>query len=158
MLINSLLLWVLMLSNYQLSILWPAIPALSGLALSVFGLLKLYQRVSGHAPVIAKIGAGFTLLALGSLSIVALWIFAVSVSVFGEGMSGQQSQGLIALVAIFIVAVIFAFLNNVIAFLCFSTQQKVGYLLVVPLIMWFIMFVVGSIKGMDRGFSLDFLY
>ena len=154
MLINSLLLWVRMLSNYQLSILWPAIPAITGLALSVFGLLKLYPRVSDYAPVIAKIAAGFTLLALGSLSIVALWIFAISV--FGEGMSGQQNQGLIVLVAIFTVAMVLAFLNNAIAFLCFSTQQKVGYLLTVPLAMWSIMLVVGSIKGMDRGFSLDF--
>lgn len=154
MLINTLLLWVRYYSNYQLSILWPAIPAITGLASSVFALLKLYPRVAAIAPLIAKIGAGFVLLALGSLSIVALWIFVVSV--FGEGMSEQQNQGLIVLIAIFMVAMVLAFLNNAIAFLVFSTQQKIGYLLAVPLAMWFIMLMVGAIKGMERGLSLDY--
>jgi hypothetical protein len=154
MLINTLLLWIRYYSNYQLSILWPAIPAITGLASSVFALLKLYPRVAAIAPLTAKIGNGFALLALGSLSIVALWIFIVSV--FGEGMSGQQNQGIIVLIAIFMVAMVLAFLNNAIAFLVFSTQQKIGYLLAVPLAMWFIMLVVGAIKGMERALSLDY--
>ena len=131
MLINTLLLWSRHYSNYQLSILWPAIPAITGLASSVFGLLKLYPRVSFDAPLIAKSGAGFALLALASLSSVALWIFVVSV--FGEGMQEQQSQWLLVLIAIFMVAMILAFFTNAIAFLRFSTQQKVGYLLTVPI-------------------------
>jgi len=154
MLINTLLLWLRHYSNYQLSILWPAIPAITGLAFSVFGLLKLYPRVSNNSPLIAKSGAGFALLALASLSLVALWIFVVSV--FGEGMSAQQNQWLIVLIAIFMVAMILAFFSNAISFLRFSSQQKVGYLLTVPLAMWFIMLVVGAIKGMERGLSLDF--
>lgn len=154
MLINTVLLWVRYYSNYQLSILWPAIPAITGLASSVFALLKLYPRVAAIAPLIAKIGSGFVLLALGSLSIAALWIFVVSV--FGEGMSVQQNQGIIILIALFMVAMVLAFLNNAIAFLAFGTQQKIGYLLTVPLAMWFIMLMVGAIKGMERGLSLDF--
>lgn len=154
MLINTVLLWTRHYSDYQLSILWPAIPAIAGLASSVFALLKLYPRVAVIAPLIAKIGAGFVLVALGSLSIVALWIFVVSV--FGEGMSGQQNQGIIILIAIFMVAMVLAFLNNAIAFLVFGTQQKIGYLLTIPLAMWFIMLTVGVIKGMERGLSLDF--
>lgn len=154
MLINALLLWIRHYSNYQLSILWPAIPAITGLASSVFGLLKLYPRVSINAPLVAKSGAGFTLLALASLSLVALWIFVVSV--FGEGMQKQQSQWLMVLIAIFMVAMVLAFFTNAIAFLRFSTQQKVGYLLTVPLAVWFIMLVVGVMKGMERGLSLDF--
>ncbi|WP_200880863.1 hypothetical protein [Thalassotalea sp. ND16A] len=51
---------------------------------------------------------------------------------------------------------ILAFFSNAIAFLRFSTQQKVGYLLTVPLAMWFIMLVVGAIKGMERGLALDY--
>ncbi len=154
MLINTLLLWIRHYSDYQLSILWPAIPAITGLASSVFGLLKLYPRVSINAPLIAKSGAGFALLALASLSIVALWVFVVSV--FGKGMQEQQSQWLLVLIAIFMVAMILAFFANAIAFLRFSTQQKVGYLLTLPLAMWFIMLVVGVIKGMERGLSLDY--
>lgn len=154
MLINTILLWLRHYSNYQLSILWPAIPAITGLASSVFGLLKLYPRASINAPRIAKCAASFALLALTSLSLVALWIFVVSV--FGEGMSGQQNQWLIMLIAVFMVAMILAFLSNAVAFLRFSGQQKVGYLLTVPLAMWLLMLVVGAIKGMDRGLSLDF--
>jgi hypothetical protein len=154
MLINTLLLWIRYYSNYQLSILWPAVPAITGLASSVFGLLKLYPRVSIHAPLIAKSGAGFALLALASLSLVALWIFVVSV--FGEGMSGQKNQGMLVLIAIFMVAMILSFFSNAMAFLRFSAQQKVGYLLIVPLAMWLIMLVVGAIKGMERGLSLDY--
>ena len=154
MLINTLLLWLRHYSDYQLSILWPAIPAITGLASSVFGLLKLYPRVAIHSPMVAKSGAGLALLALTSLSLVALWILVVSV--FGEGMQKQQSQWLLVLIATFMVAMIFAFLTTAIAFLRFGTQQKVGYLLTVPLVMWFIMLVVGAIKGMERGLSLDF--
>jgi hypothetical protein len=154
MLINTLLLWLRHYSNYQLSVLWPAIPAITGLAFSVFGLLKLYPRVTIHAPLVAKSGAGFALLGLASLSLVALWIFVVSV--FGEGMQKQQSQWLLVLIAIFMVAMILSFFTNAIAFLRISSQQKVGYLLTVPLAMWFIMLVVGVIKGMERGLSLDF--
>jgi len=154
MLINTLLLWIRYYSNYQLSILWPAIPAITGLASSVFGLLKLYPRVYLHAPLVAKSGTGFALLALASLSLVALWIFVVSV--FGEGMSGQQNQWVILLIAIFMIAMILAFLCNAIAFLRISSQQKVGYLLTVPLAMWFIMLLVGAMKGMERGLSLDY--
>jgi len=154
MLINTLFLWLRHYSNYQLSILWPAIPAITGLAFSVFGLLKLYPRVTIQSPLVAKSGAGFSLLALASLSIVALWIFVVSV--FGEGMQKQQSQWLLVLIVLFMVAMILAFFTNAIAFLRIRAQQKVGYLLTVPLVMWFIMLVVGVIKGMERGLSLDF--
>jgi len=154
MLINTLFLWLRHYSNYQMSILWPAIPAITGLAFSVFGLLKLYPRVTIHSPLVAKSGAGFSLLALTSLSVVALWIFVVSV--FGEGMQEPQSQWLLVLIVLFMVAMIIAFFTNAIAFLRIRTQQKVGYLLTAPLAMWFIMLVVGVVKGMERGLSLDF--
>jgi len=154
MLINTLLLWLRHYSDYQLSILWPAVPAITGLASSVFGLLMLYSRVTIHAPLVAKSGAAFALLALTSLSLVALWMFIVSV--FGEDMQKQQSQWLLVLIAIFMVAMILSFFTNAIAFLRISAQQKVGYLLTVPLAMWFIMLVIGVIKGMERGLSLDF--
>ena len=67
MLINTMFLWIRFYSDYQLSILWAAIPAIIGLEASVFGLLKLYPRVSSNAPLVAKSGAGFALLACTSL-------------------------------------------------------------------------------------------
>ncbi|MFT5296327.1 MAG: hypothetical protein ACI9YH_002347 [Colwellia sp.] len=154
MLINTLFLWLRHFSNYQMSILWPAIPAITGLAFSVFGLLKLYPRVTNHSPLVAKSGAGLSLLALASLSLVALWIFVVSV--FGEGMQEQQSQWLLVLIVLFMVAMILAFFTNAIVFLSVRTHQKIGYLLTMPLAMWFIMLVVGVIKGIEKGLSLDF--
>jgi hypothetical protein len=154
MLINTLLLWLRHYSNYQLSILWPAIPAITGLASSVFGLLKLYPRVTIHSPLVAKSGAGLALLALTSLSLVALWILIVSV--FGEGMQKQQSQWLLVLIAIFMMAMVLAFISNTIAFLLHTAQRKVGYLLTVPVAMWAIMLMVGALKGMEKGLSLDF--
>ena len=154
MLINTAFLWIRFYSNYQLSILWAAIPAIIGLAFSVFGLLKLYPQVSINAPRIAKSGAAFAILACASLIIAALWIFADSV--FGEGVSEQRSQGLLVLIAIFMVAMVLAFFSNAIAFLRHSVQRKVGYLLTVPLATWLIMLVVGSIKGMEVGLSLDY--
>jgi hypothetical protein len=154
MLINTAFLWIRFYSNYQLSILWAAIPAIIALASGVFGLLKLYTRASVNAPLMAKSGAGFALLACGSLSLAAIWIF--SVSVFGEGMPEQQPQWFLVLIAIFMVAMVLAFFSNAIAFLLHSAQRKVGYLLTVPLAMWTLMLVVGVIKGMEVGLSLDY--
>lgn len=154
MLINTTLLWTRYYSNYELSILWAAIPAIIGLASGVFGLFRLYPLASGNAPLVAKIGAAFALLAGASFSLAAIWIWAVSV--FGEGMPEPAPQGLLVLIAIFILAMVLAFISNAIAFLRHSTQRKVGYLLAVPLAMWAIMLMVGAIKGMEVGLSLDY--
>ena len=154
MLINTLMLWVRMLSGYQLSILWAAIPAIIALATSVVGLLKLYPRIATQAPMMAKAGAGFALLACVSLGTAAAWIFVSSV--FGDGMPAQRSQWFLLLIEIFMSAMVFAFLCNAVAFIRRGSQQKLGYLLSVPLLMWLIMLVVGVIKGMEAGLSLDF--
>ncbi|WP_143764253.1 hypothetical protein [Cognaticolwellia mytili] len=61
----------------------------------------------------AKSGASFTLLALASLSLVALWIFIVSA--FDESMKKQQSQRLLVLMT-FMVAMTLAFFTNAITF------------------------------------------
>ena len=154
MLINTALLWIRYYSNYQLSILWAAIPAILGLASGVFGLIKLYPRASANAPLVAKVGAGFALLAGTSLSLTAIWIFVVFV--FAEGITDPAPQGLLGLIVIFMIAMVLAFFSNAIAFLRQSVQRKVGYLLTVPLAMWGIMLVVGTIKGMEVGLSLDY--
>jgi hypothetical protein len=154
MLINTVLLWIRGYSSFQLSILWPAIPAITGLASAVFGLLKLYTRASINAPIMAKTGVGFALLACVSLSLATIWIFAVSV--FGEGMPEPAPQGLLVLIALFMLAMVLAFFSNAIAFLLNRDQRKVGYLLSMPLAMWAIMLVVAAIKGMEVGLSLDY--
>ena len=51
MLINTVFLWIRLYSNYQLSILWAAIPAIIGLATGVVGLFKLYAQASANTPV-----------------------------------------------------------------------------------------------------------
>lgn len=142
MLINTVFLWIRLYSNYQLSILWAAIPAIIGLATGVVGLFKLYAQASANAPLLAKIGAGFALLACASLSLAAIWIFAVSV--FGEGVPEPVPQELLVLIAIFMMAMVLAFFSNAIAFLLHSAQRKVGYLLTVPVAMWATMLVVGQ--------------
>lgn len=154
MLINTTLLWTRYYSNHELSILWAAIPAIIGLASSVFGLFRLYPLASASAPLVAKIGAAFALLAGASLSLAVIWIFAVSV--FGEGIPEPAPQGLLVLIAIFMLAMVLTFISNAIAFLRHSGQRKVGYLLTVPLAMWAIMLVVAAIKGMEVGLSLDY--
>ncbi|KGJ91919.1 hypothetical protein [Colwellia psychrerythraea] len=154
MLINTALLWIRYDSNYQLSILWTAIPAIIGLASAVFGLIKLYPRASANAPLVAKSGAGFALLAATSLSLAAIWIFAVAV--FDEGIPDPAPQGLLGLIAIFMIAMVLAFFSNAIAFFRHSGQRQVGYLLTVPLAMWVMMLAVGAIKGLEVGLSLDY--
>jgi hypothetical protein len=42
MLLNTALLWIRYYLNFELSVLWPAIPVIIGLASGVFGLFKLY--------------------------------------------------------------------------------------------------------------------
>jgi hypothetical protein len=154
MLINTAFLWLRFYSNYQLSILWAAIPAIIALAFGVFGLLKLYPLASNNPPLMAKSGAGFAVLACGSLSLAAIWIF--SASVFGEGIPEPTPQGLLVLIAIFMITMVLAFFSNAIAFLIHSAQRKIGYLLTVPVAMWAIMLVVGAIKGIEVGLSLDY--
>lgn len=154
LLINTAFLWIRFYSNHELSILWAATPAIVALSFSVFGLFKLYPRAAVYAPLTAKIGAGFALLACASLGATALWIFAVSV--FGEGMPQPVPQGLLMLITLFIISMLLAYLSSAIAFLLFGTQQKIGYLLTVPVSMWAIMLLVSILKSMEVGLSLDY--
>lgn len=154
MAINTALLWIRFLSDLQLSILWPAIPGIIGLASGVFGLLMLYPRASANAPWLAKSGAAFALLAAASLSLAAIWIFAVSV--FGAGVPEPVPQGVLALIGIFIIAMVLAFSSDAFAFLLSSSQRKIGYLLTVPLAMWALMLIVSVASGVTVGLSLDF--
>jgi len=154
MLINTVFLWIRFYSNDQLSILWAAIPAIIALASGVLGLLKLYKSASIMSPIVAKSGAGFALLACASLSLATIWIFVLSI--FGEGMPEPAPQGMLMLIAVFMVSMVLAFFSNAIAFLLHSKQRKIGYLLSVPIAMWTTMLVVGAIKGMEVGLSLDY--
>lgn len=153
MLLNTVLLWVRYLSDLQLSILWPAIPGIIGLASGVFGLFMLYPRSLASAPILAKSGAAFALLAAASLSLGAIWLFAVSV--FGAGTAEPTPQGVLVLIATFIIAMVFAYFCNAIALLMPGGQRKTGYLLVVPPAMWVLVLAVSVGKGMTVGLSLD---
>lgn len=102
----------------------------------------------------AKFGAFFTVLASASLSIVALWIFVLTMS--GNGMPEPAPTGMLALIALFIAAMVLAFLNFSVVFLQQNEQRTKGYLLTVPLLMWGIMLVVSLTNGVEVGLSLDF--
>mgnify|MGYP006903649893 FL=1 len=154
MLLNTVMLWARLYSNYELSLLWAAIPAIIALSSGVIGLLWLYPLASIQAPGFAKSGVGFAVLACVALGIAAIWIFAVSV--FGDGLSEQRSQWFLILIAIFMIAMVLAFLSNAVAFLQKSEVRIVGYLLLLPLSMWGLMLIVAVFKGMEVAISLDF--
>lgn len=154
MLINTVALWSRHFSEYSLTILWAAIPAIVGLVCAAFGLFKLRTLLTSDAPKMACVGSGFSVLALSALGVAATWIFAMSV--FGEGMPQPAPAGFMVLIAVFMVSVILAFAINAIAFLFSSQHLKIGWCLSVPVIMWGLMLVVGFVKGMNVGLSLDF--
>lgn len=153
MLINLAALWLRIYSDSGLSIVWAAIPGIIGFAASVIGLLKLYSRVAFEAPRLARSGAGFALVSGAALGIAAIWIFAISV--FGGGISGSPPSGILALIGIFIVSMVIAFICNAAAFLIENSSRSIGLLLLVPVTSWSVMLVVGMIKGLEVGLSLD---
>ena len=71
-------------------------------------------------------------------------------------MPQPAPQGLLALIAIFMIAMVLAFSTNMVAFLGDVTQRNLGFLLAAPVAMWAIMLAVGIISGMEVGLSLDF--
>lgn len=153
MVVNVTFLWIRVYSDFQLSILWAAIPGIIGFAASVFGLLKLYPRISSERPWLARSGAGFALAAGTALFIAALWILGTSI--FAGGISGSPSSAVLALIGIFIVSMVVAFICNAVAFLMVGSLRNFGYLLMVPVASWALMLVVGVIKGLEVGLSLD---
>ena len=153
MLINAIVLWLRVLNDYAIPIIWAAIPAILSLGLSVFGLFKLYAKALKNTEVMAKTGAGFALLSLGCLCLAAFWIFTVLV--FGDGVLEPTPQGLLLLIGIFMVTMILAFISNVAAFYQHKDTRVIAYLLILPVSMWLLMLIVGMIKGMSVGLSLD---
>ena len=154
MLLNTVFLWIRHYLDYQLSILWAAIPAITALSTSVLGIVKLCRRLSTSRPRLAKCGSGLAFVACVTLSLAALWLFAASL--FGSGLPNPAPQGFLALVGIFMVATVCAFLTSASAFLLDNTLRKIGYLLLIPVVCWGTMLVVGIINGLEVGISLDF--
>lgn len=154
MLINFGALWARYFSAGELSILWAAIPAIIGLSCAVTGLLKLYQRAKVSSPFTAKAGAGCALLACSALGVAALWIFVASV--FGEGLPEPPPQGLLAIIALFMLSIVLAFVATAMAFLRSPDQREIGYWLTVPVVMWAIMIMVSMVAGMAVGLGLDY--
>lgn len=153
MLANVTFLWARFYSDFQLSILWAAIPGIIGFAASLFGLLKLYPRISSERPWLARSGTGFALAAGMALFIAALWILGTSI--FAGGISGSPPSAMMALIGIFIVSMVLAFICNAVAFLMVGSLRNIGYLLMVPVASWALMLIVGVIKGLEAGLSLD---
>lgn len=151
--INVIVLWVRVLSDLQLSILWAAIPGMIAFAASVIGLLKLYPRISPEAPWLSRCGAGFALTASVALCAAAIWILGASV--FAGGISEPPPKGILALAGIFILSMVIAFILNAVAFLTSRASRNIGYLLFVPVASWAAMLVIGTIKGIEAGISLD---
>ncbi|KAF7785546.1 hypothetical protein PRUB_a4230 [Pseudoalteromonas rubra] len=151
MLINTLCLWARHFSGYQLSILWPAIPAIIGLASSVLGLYKLLPRIVSRAPKLAKWGAGFALAALLALSIGACWVIASAV--LGDATRGVGMQ---ALIGLFMVAMVGAFICNALVCLRDPASRTLGMALSVPVVCWSLMLLVGMLYGAEVGLALDF--
>lgn len=125
--INVISLWVRLLSDLQLSILWAAIPGIFAFAASVIGLLKLYPRISSEAPWLSRGGAGFALTASVALCAAAIWILAASL--FAGGISESPPKGILALAGIFMVSMVVAFIFNAVAFLISRASRSIGYLL-----------------------------
>jgi hypothetical protein len=153
MLINLAALWIRTYFDSGLSIMWAAIPGIIGFAASVIGLLTLYSRISSQAPRLARSGAGFALVSGAALGIAAVWIF--STSIFGSGISGSAPSGVLALIGVFIMSMVIAFICNAVAFLIGSSLRNIGFLLLVPVASWGVMLVVGMNKGLEAGLSLD---
>jgi len=153
MLINVSVLWTRYLSTLQLSILWAAIPGIAALTASILGLFKLYPRICSDAPWLARSGAGFALAACAALSMAVIWLFGV-VILMGE-VPQPIPGGVLALIGVFILSMVIAFICYAIAFLIHGSSQAIGYLLLVPVASWGLMLVVGSIKGLGVGITLD---
>ncbi|MCO7190157.1 MULTISPECIES: hypothetical protein [unclassified Pseudoalteromonas] len=151
MLINTLCLWARHFSGYQLSILWPAIPAIIGLASSVLGLYKLHPRIASRAPKLAKWGAGFALSSLVALSIGACWVIASAL--LGDATRGVGMQ---ALIGVFMIAMVGAFICNAIASLRDPASRALGLALSIPVVCWSLMLLAGMLYGAEVGLSLDF--
>jgi hypothetical protein len=151
--INVISLWIRILSDFQLSILWVAIPGIIAFSASIIGLLKLYPRISSDVPWLSRGGAGFALTASAALCAAAIWILGASV--FAGGISEPPPNGILALAGIFIVSMVVAFILNAVAFLISRSSRSIGYLLLVPVASWCVMLVVGMIKGLEAGTSLD---
>ncbi|WKD48916.1 hypothetical protein [Microbulbifer spongiae] len=154
MLVNVVFLWIRLVSDFQLSILWAAIPAMIALATSIIGLFTLYPLIALETPWLARSGAGSALVAGVALCMAALWILGATL--FGSGLSDPLAAGLMACIGVFIVAMVSAFICYAIAFLTASASGKLGFLLAVPVVSWGVILVVGMIKGLQVGLSLDY--
>ena len=153
MLINVIVLWIRYYSIFQLSILWAAIPGIAALTASIIGLIKLSPRISSEAPRLARSGARFALIAGAALCMAAIWIFGIAIFI-GE-ISEPPPGGVLALIGVFIVSLVIAFICYAIAFLIYGSSQVIGYLLLVPVASWGIMLVLGIIEGLGVGLTLD---
>lgn len=152
MLVNVAMLWIRYYSDSQLSILWAAVPGITAFTASIIGLFKLYPRISSEAPWLARGGAAFALTAGAALCIAAIWIFGIAM--LSGGFSGPPN-GVLALIGVFIVSMVLAFICYAVAFLIYSSSKNIGYLLMVPVASWALMLIVGAIKGLEVGLTLD---
>lgn len=153
MLLNVIVLWIRYYSIFELSILWAAIPGIAALTASIAGLFKLYPRISSDAPRLARSGAGFALIAGVVLCVVAIWIFCRAILI--GGISESTPGGILALIGVFIVSLVIAFICYAIAFLLYGSSRGIGYFLLVPVASWGLMLVVGVIEGLRVSLTLD---
>lgn len=154
MLMNVIALWAIYYSDGNLHLLWAAVPGIIANLANVVGLFLLYPRISSKTPRLARSGAGFALIAGAAVSIAAIWLFGHVL--FTGGFPVPTPNGVLALIAIFLLSLIVAFFCNAVAFLIDGSLRSIGYLLLVPVASWAAIVGVGAVKGMEVGLSLDF--
>jgi hypothetical protein len=153
MMVNVIVLWLKYLSIIQLSVLWAAIPGIVALTASIIALFKLYPRISSNAPRLTSGGAGFAVLAGAALSIATIWIFGTVI--FDGHIPEPLPSGILALIGIFVVSLVIAFICYALAFLIYSSSRGIGILLLVPVASWCVILVAGIIKSFTVGLTLD---
>ncbi len=154
MLVNTVLLWTRYLMDFKLSILWPAIPAMTALFICVMGLFKLDTQIKKRTPKIAKMASFSALIAGCSLIVAAIWILVGSL--MGLNVSNPTPSGLLILIVLFMVSMIISFLASSVASLLTKQTRLLGCFLLLPVASWGLMFIVGLVSGFDVGLSLDY--
>jgi hypothetical protein len=93
----------------------------------------------------------FAIASGAALCAAAIWLFGILI--FSGGFS-EPPAGVLALIGVFIVSMVIAFICYAVAFL-WSSSKNIGYLLMVPVASWGLMLIVGIIKGLEVGLTLD---
>lgn len=132
-----------------------------GLLVLVFGLLGLYPRVSEAAPRLARAGAGMSILSALCSGILIVAVTHLTFTMTGYPAIPQDTaRGLlppfvgVVLLLVSILTLLLGFLLIGVAILQTDTvPRRIGYLLLVPSVMWTALFIMhaGGLDGTVSG-------